>query len=81
MFQVPDKSRVFASTEMAHDSTKTRAYQCRNSMTNATNQQLITVTTHPTPIFIKKNSASLKLQPPHPTNLKKEKGFFSFPSF
>jgi hypothetical protein len=28
------------------------------------------------PIFIKKNSTSLKLQPPYPTNLKKEKDFF-----
>jgi hypothetical protein len=28
------------------------------------------------PIFIKKNSTSLKLQPPLLTNLKKEKGFF-----
>jgi hypothetical protein len=26
----------------------------------------------------KKNSTALKLQPPYPTNLKKEKGFFSF---
>jgi hypothetical protein len=35
------------------------------------------VTTYPMPIFIKKNSTSLKLQPPLLTNLKKE-NVFSF---
>jgi hypothetical protein len=33
------------------------------------------VTTYPMPIFIKKNSTSLKLQSPLLTNLKKEKVF------